>query len=95
MEVRGEEHLGPMRGLVEELGHRPCNAQAIEGARPPAHLVEHDERPLRQSRRITSYNVCYTKLLRIRGIARRGYQDSPQGRKMTPTIEDCIVSPST
>ena len=27
----------------------------------------------------------------IRGIARPGYQDYPQGRKMTPMIEGCIV----
>ncbi len=27
----------------------------------------------------------------IRGIARRGYQDYLQGRKMTPMIKDCVV----
>ena len=42
--VRGEERLRPrLRARGEVLGHGPGDAEAIEGRRAPADLVEHDE----------------------------------------------------
>ena len=44
MIVCGEEGLGcPFRRVVEVFRDRPCDAQAVEGARAPADLVEEDE----------------------------------------------------
>ena len=44
----GEERPRPeRRGVVDIFRHRPGDAEAVEGARPPSHLVEDDQAPLR------------------------------------------------
>ena len=44
--VSGKEGPRPeLCCVVDVLGHGPGNAQAVEGARPPSHLVQQDEAP--------------------------------------------------
>ena len=43
--VRREEDLRPRAALVEVLGHRPRDREAVEGGRAPPDLVEEDEAP--------------------------------------------------
>ena len=41
--VGGEQHQRPRRGIVQVLGHRPGDRDAVEGAGAAADLVEHDQ----------------------------------------------------
>ena len=81
-----------LRSDETEFGHLADVVTRLAMARPDIHLrLQHNGRT-----RITSYNVCYTKLLRLYRIVHPGWWQARGGRHFSGharTCEDAVAPP--